>query len=95
MKTRLLKINAMKRFAKWLDINSVHLSLWLAHLNNPFGKVYLGLEKRQKQANQRDKFWENRCRTRPSYNDPFVPPRVAQYSKAQELLAYINERKSR
>ena len=95
MKIRLLKINAMKRFAKWLDINSVHLSLWLAHLNNPFGKIYLGLQKRQKQADERDKFWENRCKIRPNYNDVFVSTRIKQSIKATKLLNYIIKRKSR
>jgi len=92
MKIRLLKINAMKRFVKWLDVNSVHSSLWSAHIHDD---TFFALEKRQKQADDRDKFWFDRCEKRPRYKDPFVPPRVAQYSKAQELLAYINERKSR
>jgi hypothetical protein len=28
MNIKLLNLNAMKRFSKWLDINSVHMSFW-------------------------------------------------------------------
>lgn len=96
MNTRLLKINAMRRFAKWLDINSVHLSLWRIYVHMPLSKTYIGLEKRQQQADERDIFWNNRCKIRPNFKeDVFVSPRVAQFSKSQKLLGYIVRRMGR
>ena len=60
MKTKLLYKNAMKRFSRWLDINSVATHLWGEY--NPIGKIYLGLERRQQAADERDKFVEDRRR---------------------------------
>jgi len=93
MNIKLLNLNAMKDFAKWLDINSVHMSLWSAHIND---KTFFGLEKRQKKADDRDKFWINRCKIRPNtYGDSFLAPRIEQSIKANTLLKYIIKRKSR
>lgn len=93
MKIRLLKIDAMKRFAEWLDVNSVHMSLWSANIND---KTFFGLEKRQKKADDRDKFWNSRCKMRPNtYGDSFLAPRIEQSIKADRLLNYIITRKSR
>jgi len=96
MNTRLLKINAMKQFTKWLDINSVHLSLWRIYVHTPLSKTYIGLEKRDKKAKDRDQFWEARCKIRPKFRgDIFVSSRVAHFVKAKELLSYIVMRKQR
>ena len=93
MNIKLLNLNAMKDFASWLDINSVHMSLWSAHIND---KTFFGLEKRQKKADDRDKFWINRCNIRPNtYGDSFLAPRIEQSIKANTLLNYIIKRKSR
>ena len=51
MKTKLLYKNAMERFGRWLDINSVATHLWGEY--NPVGKIYLGLERRQQAADER------------------------------------------
>jgi hypothetical protein len=93
VKIRLLKIDAMERFAEWLDVNSVHMSLWSANIND---KTFFGLEKRQKKADDRDKFWNSRCKMRPNtYGDSFLAPRIEQSIKADRLLNYIIKRKSR
>lgn len=93
MKIRLLKIDVMKKFAEWLDVNSVHMSLWSANIND---KTFFGLEKRQKKADDRDKFWNSRCKMRPNtYGDSFLAPRIEQSIKADRLLNYIIKRKSR
>jgi len=96
MNTRLLKINAMKQFTKWLDTNYVHLSLFRVYVHMPLSKTYIGLEKREERARQRDKFWKARCKIRPKFRgDSFLPPRVAHFSKAERLLSYIIKRKQR
>jgi len=96
MNTRLLKINAMKQFTKWLDTNYVHLSLFRVYVYMPLSKTYIGLEKREERARQRDKFWQARCETRPKFKgDIFVSPRVAHFVKAEKLLKYILKRKKR
>ena len=88
MKTKLLYKNAMKRFGRWLDINSVSTHLWGEY--NPVGKIYLGLERRQEAANKRDKFVENRRRKRPGWKSMYL--RYEQSSKALELINYILKR---
>ena len=88
MKTKLLYKNAMKRFSRWLDINSVATHLWGEY--NPVGKIYLGLERRQEAANERDKFVENRRRKRPGWKSMYL--RYEQSSKALELINYILKR---
>ena len=96
MNTRLLKINSMRRFTKWLDTSHVHLSLWRIYVHMPLSKTYIGLEKRDKQATDRDKFFEQRSKIRPKfYGDRLLSPRLAQYCKAEQLLNYIIKRKSR
>tara|TARA_R110002049_G_scaffold163486_1_gene329431 strand:+ start:113 stop:466 length:354 start_codon:yes stop_codon:yes gene_type:complete len=96
MNTKLLKINAMKQFTKWLDINSVHLSLWRIYVHMPLSKIYIGLEKRDQKAKDRDQFWKARCEIRPKFKgDIFVSPRVAHFVKAEKLLNYILKRKKR
>ena len=96
MNTRLLKINAMKRFTRWLDTNYVHLSLFRVYVHMPLSKTYIGLEKREERARQRDKFWEARCKVRPKFRgDDFVSNRVAHFVKAKDLLNYIIKRKQR
>jgi len=96
MNTRLLKINAMKRFTRWLDTNYVHLSLFRVYVHMPLSKTYIGLEKREERARQRDKFWKARCKIRPKFsNEPFVSARIAHGVKATDLLGYIIKRASR
>ena len=96
MNTRLLKINAMKQFTKWLDTNYVHLSLFRVYVHMPLSKTYIGLEKREERAGQRDKFWKARCKIRPKFSDePFVSSRIAHGIKATDLLGYIIKRKQR
>lgn len=88
MKTKLLYKNAMKRFSRWLDINSVATHLWSEY--NPIGKIYLGLERRQQAADERDKFVEDRRRKRPKWKQMFL--RYEQSSKAENLINYIFKR---
>jgi len=88
MKTKLLYKNAMKRFSRWLDINSVATHLWGEY--NPFGKIYLGLERRQEAANERDRFVENRRRKRPGWKSMYL--RYEQSCKAENLINYILKR---
>ena len=88
MKTNLLKINAMKRFSRWLDTNRVATYLWDAY--NPTGKIYLGLEKRQKESEERDKFVTKRIKIRPNWTWLFM--RQNHYHKAESLLNYISRR---
>ena len=56
MDVRLLKINAMKRFYKFMNTNMVALNLWSEY--NPVGKIYAGLEKRQEIFKYSDNFLE-------------------------------------
>lgn len=92
MKIKLLKsINATKRFVKWLDINHVALHLWNEF--DPIGKIYKGLEKRDKAAHARDKFCRERGKIRPKWKDIFL--RTHHFVKANELLNYIKKRNGR
>jgi hypothetical protein len=62
----------------------------------PLSKTYIGLEKRDKKATDRDKFFEQRSKVRPKfYGDRLLAPRLAHYCKSTTLLNYINKRKSR
>ena len=88
MKTKLLYKNAMKRFSRWLDINSVATHLWGEY--NPVGKIYLGLERRQEAANERDRFVENRRRKIPGWKSMYL--RYEQSCKAENLINYILKR---
>ena len=91
MNIRLLKINAMQRFHKFMNTNMVALNLWSEY--NPVGKIYAGLEKRQEIADKRFKFCMERSRKRPSWKVCYL--RYCQLAKADELLIYIKERKER
>jgi len=91
MKTNMLKINAMKKFVKFIYTNAVHLNLWNEY--NPAGKIYAGLEKRQATADKRFKFCCERSHKRPSWKDCYL--RWAQELKAEKLLKYIQNRKDR
>ena len=88
MNINLFKINKMKKVGRWLDVNSVAVDLWEQY--NPIGKIYLGLEKRQKAADRRDKFVRDRMKTRPSWRMMFL--RYEQSSKALDLINYILKR---
>ena len=78
----------MKRFSRWLDINSVATHLWSEY--NPIGKIYLGLERRQQAADERDKFIEDRRRKRPGWRSMYL--RYEQSCKAENLINYIYKR---
>ena len=96
MNTKLLKINAMKKFTEWLYTNQVHLSVFRVYVHMPLSKPQIGLEKREERARQRDKFWQARCKVRPKFsNEPFVSMRIAHGVKATDLLGYIIKRKQR
>jgi hypothetical protein len=96
MNIRLLDKKEMDKFAEWLNINHVHLSLWRIYVHMPLSKSYIGLEKRDKEATDRDKFFEQRSKIRPKfYGDRLLSPRLAHYCKAEQLLNYILKRKSR
>lgn len=88
MKTKLLSKNAMKRFSRWLDINRVATHLWDEF--NPVGKIYLGLERRQQEAEERDKFVRHRMKIRPNWSSMFL--RYEQSFKAENLINYICKR---
>lgn len=87
----MLKINAMKRFYKFIYTNSVHPELW--NMYNPVGKIYAGLERRQETANKRCKFCSDRANKRPLWRDCYL--RWAQRIKADKLLNYVQTRKDR
>ena len=90
MNIRLLKINAMKRFTRWLDINNVHPALWNEWMWN--SKTFMGLHRRQEQADERNKF----CRNRKGKSLKGLEyDRFKQGSKANQLLNYITTRKKR
>ena len=91
MDIRLLKINAMKKFYKFINTNNVALNLWSEY--NPVGKIYAGLEKRQKIADKRFKFCLQRSKTRPKWKECYL--RYCQLAKADSLLEYIKQRKER
>ena len=91
MDIRLLKINAMKKFYKFINTNNVALNLWSEY--NPVGKIYAGLEKRQEIADKRFKFCLERSKTRPGWKECYL--RYCQLSKADLLLKYIKQRKER
>jgi hypothetical protein len=91
MKINLLKINAMKRFAKWLDIKHVHSSLWGEWFY--YDRVFLGLDKREKQANERDNFCRTRCTQRSSWKETYS--KLGQSTMSYKLLKYIIKRKNR
>ena len=55
-------------------------------------KVFLGLDRRQRQANERDKFCRNR--KRPGFKH-LADNRLEQFSKSDKLLTYIVKRKAR
>ena len=78
----------MKRFSHWLDTNSVATHLWSEY--NPIGKIYLGLERRQQAANERDKFVEDRRKKRPGWKSMYL--RYEQSCKAENLINYIFKR---
>ena len=88
MKTKLLYKNAMKRFSRWLDINRVATHLWDEY--NPVGKIYLGLERRQQAAEERDKFVNDRSKKRPGWRSMYL--RYEQSFKAENLINYICKR---
>ena len=78
----------MKRFSHWLDTNSVATHLWSEY--NPIGKIYLGLERRQQAAYERDKFVEDRRKKRPGWKSMYL--RYEQSCKAENLINYIFKR---
>jgi len=91
MNTKLLKINAMKRFTRWLDINNVATYFW--DIYNPLGKIYAGIERRAKEAHERDIFCEERGKKRQKWSG--VYSRLHHYCKAEILLGYIKKRYER
>jgi len=91
MNTRLLKINAMKRFNKWLSTRNVATYLW--DLYNPLGKIYAGLERRQAEADARDTFIDERSKKRNSWKWMFM--RQNQDVIGNRLLGYIQTRYER
>lgn len=91
MNTRLLKINAMKRFNKWLSTRNVATYLW--DLYNPLGKIYAGLERRQAEADARDTFIDERSKKRNSWKWMFM--RQNQDVIGNRLLKYIQTRYER
>jgi len=88
MDIRLLKINAMKRFCRWLDTNRVATYLWSEF--NPVGKIYLGLERRQRISEIRDKFVEERRKKRPYWKWAFE--RQGQSIIANKILEFVTLR---
>lgn len=88
MNIRLLKINAAKRFCRWLNTNRVATYLW--DMFNPVGKIYLGLERRQKTAETRDKFVEERRKKRPYWKWAFE--RQGQSIIANRILEFVTLR---
>jgi hypothetical protein len=88
MNIRLLKINAMKRFCRWLNTNRVATYLW--DMFNPVGKIYLGLERRQQAADERDQFVEERRKIRPNWRWTFE--RQNQFIMATRLLEFVTLR---
>ena len=88
MNINLFKINKMKKVGRWLDVSSVAVELW--DLYNPIGKIYLGLEKRQKASEERNKFCFERAKIRSSWKPTYS--RFGQYEMAKKLLTYVRSR---
>lgn len=91
MKTRLLKINAMKKFTRWLDTRRVAPYLWSIY--NPLGKIWAGLERRDADASARDVFVNERGKKRNSWKWMFL--RHNQGVIGYRLLNYIQKRYER
>ena len=88
LKINLLKVNAMKRYSKRLDVNSVAVDQW--ENCNPLGKRWKAFEKREQLARERDKFVRHRMKVRPTWRKMFL--RYEQSHKALELINYILKR---
>ena len=69
---------------------------WIREENAFYSEEHKKVLKRLSQARSRNKFWDSRCKSRPNFNsDPHIPKRIAQFSKANELISYIIERNLR
>ena len=88
MITSLLKISNMKKFVKWMEVSSVHPQLWDHY--NPLGKVYKGLEKRQKIADERDSFINKKLKTRNSWRMAFT--RYGRLERTLDVYGFVIRR---
>jgi hypothetical protein len=88
MNTSLLKISNMKKFVKWMEVRSVHIGLW--DIYNPLGKIYKGLEHRQKIADERDSFINKKRKTRKSWRMAFT--RYGRLERTLDVYGFIIRR---
>lgn len=94
MNTRLLKINAMKRFVRWLDQSEVHHST-IDYWASPFcrGKEWENISERLDSVQERWKFCCNRGKKRKHWKSSML--RSEQYVIANKLLYFIQQRYER
>ena len=81
----------MKKFVKWMEVSSVHPQLWNRY--NPLGKIYKGLEKRQKIADERDSFINKKLKTRNSWRMAFT--RYGRIERAHDVYGFVIRRMMR
>jgi hypothetical protein len=94
MNTRLLKINAMKRFSRWLDQSEVHhstIDYWASQFCR--GKEWENISKRLDSVQERWKFCCERAKKRKKWGSSIL--RSEQYKLAGRLLTYIKKRNER
>lgn len=94
MKTRLLKINAMKKFTRWLDQSEVHHST-IDYWASPFcrGKEWENISERLDSVQERWSFCSSRGRKRKHWRSSIL--RSEQYMIANKLLNFIKHRHER
>ena len=88
MDISLLKITKMKKFVKWMEVRNVHIGLW--DIYNPLGKIYQGLERRQKIASERDSFVSKRRKTRKSWSNGFT--RYGRLERTLDVYGFVLRR---
>jgi len=90
---KFLKIQNIKRFAKWLDRANVHAEIRETYFNMPYvmyPNERKGIEARLESTSQRDAFCFNLSKIRPTWKDCFT--RYGQYKKANQLVEYVKKR---
>lgn len=94
MKTRLLKINAMKRFVRFLDQPNVHHST-VDYWASPFcrGKEWENISNRMDSVEERWNFCLDRGKKRKHWKSSML--RSEQYTIANKLLHFIQKRYER
>ena len=88
MKTSLLKISNMKKFVKWMEVRNVDVRLW--NFYNPLNKYYQSLERRDKIANERDRYINKKIKTRNSWRMAFT--RYGRLERTLDVYGFVLRR---